>query len=33
MVTGILVGAFIIIFGMLGLLIWVLNKAYSQKHE
>jgi hypothetical protein len=33
MVTGILVGAFIIIFGMLGLLIWVLNKAYSHKHE
>jgi hypothetical protein len=33
MVTGILTVAFLIVFGMLGLLIWVLKKAYSQKHD
>jgi flagellar biogenesis protein FliO len=33
MVTGILVVSFLIIFGMLGLLIWVLKKAYTRRSE
>jgi hypothetical protein len=31
--TAVLIFGFIIVFGMLGLLIWVLNKAYSRKDD